>query len=162
MNIYKEDVLKAKERFKVWWDHEILDRPCISYFRPKPDEYFKGIYDLWYLAKHWDDFEGVVNDYEEKSKALYFGAETIPWFWPNYGPGIMAAIFGVTPKFESQTVWFRKPVSLEKIVNVLEGAKLNRNNEWYDRLLNITEFAAKKLGQNFSIALTDLGGILDI
>jgi 5-methyltetrahydrofolate--homocysteine methyltransferase len=162
MNRYKEDIEEAKERLKAWWDHEIIDRPCISYFCPKPDAYFKGIYDLWYLAKHWDDFEGIANDYEEKSEALIFGAETIPWFWPNYGPGIMASVFGVTPKFESETVWFNKPIAPDEIVSHLENMELNRNNEWYDRLIRCHGYLAKNLGKDFSIAMTDLGGILDV
>ena len=164
MSVYKEDIIEAKERLSAWWDHEIIDRPCICYFHPRSDVPFKGIYDLWYLAKHWDGFEGCLNDFEEKSESIHFGAETIPWFWPNYGPGIMASVFGIEPKYEetSNTVWFSKEISIDELVPHLESVKLNQDNEWYSRLLKVHEYAAKRGGQDYSVAITDLGGIIDV
>ncbi len=164
MSAYKEDMDDAKERLKAWWDHEIIDRPCVIYYVPKPDVKFEGIYDFWYLAKNWDDIESYVEDYEKKSKALYFGAENIPCLWPNYGAGIMASVLGVEPKYEEQgnTVWFSKPTPVEDVLPYLESIKINKNNPWYERLVRITEYAAKRAGKNYAVALTDLGGILDI
>ncbi len=162
--VLKEDIQEAKERLKAWWDGELLDRPCISYFCPDSTKIFPGIYDYWRLAKDWDDVEGAFDSLEKMSKTLIFGAENIPWFWPNYGPGIMAALFGVVPKFEKngQTVWFNKPIPVDEIVSYLEGIVINNNNEWYDRLIRITEYAAKRAGKEISVALTDLGGVMDI
>lgn len=164
MSIYKEDISDAKERLNAWWDHELIDRPCILYYHPKPNVNFRGIYDFWYLAKNWDAIEDYINDYESKSESIYFGGENIPCLWPNYGPGIMASVLGVEPKFEyeSRTVWFNRPTSVEDIVPLLESVKLNKNNPWYARLLRITEYAAKRARKDYCIAMTDLGGILDI
>jgi len=78
MSIYKEDIDEAKERLKAWWDFEIIDRPCVSYFYPRPDVKFLGIFDLWILAKNWENIEGLIADFEKKAKAVYFGGETIP------------------------------------------------------------------------------------
>ncbi|MHA1725056.1 MAG: hypothetical protein ACTSYC_08130 [Promethearchaeota archaeon] len=164
MSIYKEDIEEAKERLAAWWNHEIIDRPCIIYFHPKTGAPFYGIYDIWYLAKYWDDIEGCLDDFEKKSSSIFFGAENIPWFWPNYGPGIMASVLGVEPKFqeESQTVWFNSPTPVNEIVSHLESMKLNKNNPWYARLVKITEYAAKRAKNDYSVALTDLGGVIDI
>lgn len=162
MSVYKEDIIEAKERLAAWWDHEIIDRPCISYFLPKSDVPFKGVYDFWYLAKNWEDIKGYLDDFEEKSESINFKHENIPWLFPNYGPGIMASIFGVEPVFKSETVWFNHPVPVDEIVSFLENVKLDSNNEWYNRLLNITEYAAKRAENNYSVAVTDLGGVLDI
>ncbi|GAG86342.1 unnamed protein product, partial [marine sediment metagenome] len=90
------------------------------------------------------------------------GSESIPSFIPYYGAGIMAAIFGVIPKFHTQTVWFSRPTSPNDIVALLEDVKLNANNPWYSRLLRITEYAAKHSQSNYQVSMTDLGGILDI
>ena len=162
MGIYKEDIDEAKERLKAWWDFEIIDRPCVSYFYPRPDIKFLGIFDLWILAKNWENIEGLIADFEKKAKAVYFGGETIPWLWPNYGPGIMASVLGIEPKLGKDTVWFSRPTPIEDIVPLLESAELNNNNPWYERLLRVTEYAAKRAGKEFAVALTDLGGILDI
>lgn len=52
--ILKEDMEEARERMKAWWDHEIIDRPVISYFHPRPKVFFKGIFSFWCLAKHYN------------------------------------------------------------------------------------------------------------
>jgi len=167
MSVFKEDINEAKECLKAWWDHEILDRPCISYCHPRLNEKFliEEIIEYfipWCLAKNWDDIGPCLDDFERVSKKLYFGGDAIPTFFPNYGAGIMASIFGIEPKFMSQTVWFNKTTSIKEIVPLLESVQINMNNPWYARLIRITEYAAKRAGMGYSIAMTDLGGILDI
>ncbi|MFX0133932.1 MAG: hypothetical protein ACFFDN_09825 [Candidatus Hodarchaeota archaeon] len=160
--ILKEDMEEAKERMKAWWDHEIIDRPVISYFNPRPKVPFKGIFSFWCLARNYDAIEECINDYETKIEGIYFGGENIPVFFPNYGPGIMAAVLGVIPEFKASTMWFNRPTDLKDIVSILESAELNKNNEWYSRLLRITEYAAKRASEKYQVAMTDLGGVLDI
>jgi hypothetical protein len=167
MSLYKEDIKKAKERLKAWWDHEILDGPCICYWYPREggnisyDEMLE-YFDPWYLAQNWDDIGPCLDYFEITLKKIYFKGENIPRFFPNYGPGIMAAIFGINPKFMSRTVWFNRDTSIEEIVPLLESAQINMNNSWYARLLRTTEFAAKRGQENYIIAIADLGGVLDI
>ena len=168
MSIYKEDIDEAKERLKAWWDYEIVDRPCIAYYLLSDSknlnmnhlfEYF-GM--PWYLAQNWDKFEKFLSIIEETLGSLSFRGEAIPRLFPNYGPGIMASVFGITPKFQSGTVWFHKDTSLEEIVPLLERVELNKNNPWYTRLLDVTEYVARRARNEYSIALTDLGGVMDI
>lgn len=168
MSIYKEDLNESKERLKAWWDHEIIDRPCIAYylFSDLKDLKIEYIYEYfgipWYLAQNWDNFEDFLFKFEHILRTLSFGGEAIPRLFPNYGPGIMAAVFGIEPKFQSNTVWFHKDTSLEEIIPHLEGVKLNKNNLGYNRLLEITEYLAKRARNEYSSGLTDLGGVMDI
>ena len=74
----------------------------------------------------------------------------------------MAAVFGVIPKYQTRTIWFSRPTPVDEIVALLENVKLNADNQWYSRLLHITEYAAKRSQGNYQISMTDLGGILDI
>ena len=153
---------------KAWWDHEIIDRPCFAYhvyIKSKQGPGLKAFIDYidpWFLAQHWDDFKICLDNFEEDLKSIELGGEAIPRFFPNYGSGIMASVFGVTPKFQSNTVWFQKDTSVNEIVSLLEEVELNQNNIWYDRLLRITEYSVKRSKNQYSIALTDLGGVLDI
>ena len=165
---FKEDIVEAKERMNAWWDHEILDRPVISYYHPKSRGAMGGYLDAlgqdWNLAKDLnEDMTNVLLNFEKRAEKTYYGGESIPSYFLNYGPGIMAAVFGITPHFESETVWFSQPTKPENIIEVLEGIKLNQNNEWYSRLKKMTlegSKRAKEIGYQFSI--TDLGGVLDI
>jgi len=163
---YKEDIDKAKERMNAWWDHEIIDRPVLSYYYPKKRGKLGAFLDTvgsdWTIAKNYEDIDIALDGYEKRAGETYFGGEFIPFFFPNYGPGIMAAVFGVKPQFKSETVWFSHPIKPENIIEHLESIKLNQNNEWYSRLLRITETAAKRAGKNYVISVSDIGGVLDI
>ncbi|MFW9942249.1 MAG: hypothetical protein ACFFFT_14515 [Candidatus Thorarchaeota archaeon] len=166
MYTLKEDSSEAKERLEAWWDHEIIDRPAIAYYYPHEGASIAGLIDVfgfgWDLAKNPDGIEQVLNKYEERLPDLYFGGEAIPSFFPNYGAGIMAAVFGIIPKYQTRTVWFSRPTSMDEIIPLLESVKLNNDNPWYSRLLRITEYAAKRSQGKYQISMTDLGGILDI
>ncbi|MHA2391803.1 MAG: hypothetical protein ACXAEX_07525 [Promethearchaeota archaeon] len=164
--ILKEDLEEAKERMDAWWDHEIIDRPAISYYYPKKRGKLGGYLDVmgedWSLTEDFDGIETSLDGFEKRAELTFFGGESIPSYLPNYGPGIMAAVFGVIPKVATRTVWFSRPTKPKDIVNLLEQVKLNQNNKWYSRLLKITEYAAKRGGKNYQISITDLGGVLDI
>jgi 5-methyltetrahydrofolate--homocysteine methyltransferase len=166
MSIFKEDITDAKERLKAWWDHEIIDRPVISYYYPSEGAQIASLLDIfgfgWELAKNPDNIEQVLDNFETRLPDLIFGGEAIPSFFPNYGAGIMAAVFGVVPKYQTRTIWFNRPTPVNEIVKLLEDVKLNANNEWYSRLLRITEYAAKRSKGKYQLSMTDLGGILDI
>ena len=163
---YKEDTDEAKERMSAWWDCEIIDRPVLSYYYPKKrgklGTYLDTVGENWTLARINDDIDNAIDGYEKRAEETYFGGESIPQYFPNYGPGIMAAVFGVTPLFKSNTVWFSLPITPENIIDHLESIKLNQNNEWYSRLLRITETAAKRARKDYLVTVTDIGGVLDI
>lgn len=167
MSMIKEDIEEAKERMKAWWDHEVTDRPTISYYIPEGPNSEKSLYASsgfdWALCKDYDGIETTLDRFEKYGDGIVWGGECIPRFFPNYGPGIMAAVLGVTPEFKSRTMWFHRPTDVKDIVSVLESAKLNDDNEWYVRLKRTTEIAAKRGAKNnFCVSMTDLGGIMDI
>lgn len=163
----KEDIAEAKERMVAWWDHEIIDRPAISYYYPKRSGSMGGYMDAigqdWTLGQNFDNIELALNGFEKRAIKTYFGGESIPSFFPNYGPGIVAAVFGVIPKFKSETMWFSRSTKIEDIIQVLESTKLNHNNEWYARLLRITTQGSERAAENgYQFSITDIGGVLDI
>lgn len=162
MSRFKPDMEECKERLKAWWNHEQADRPIIGWYLPRPDRPLTGYFDHWHMARQWDDMEGFLRDFERKASNLEFGGEILPNMFVNYGPGIMASVFGCPAYFQSDTVWFEQVTPIQEIVPKLEAVHLNQNNEWYARLCRVTEIAAKYAKKDFSVSLTDLGGILDI
>ena len=165
--IIKEDIQEAKESMKAWWDHETTDRSVISYNIPEGSGSEKALMASnglnFDLGKDWDGIDPVLDDIEEFGNAVVWGGESVPRFFPNYGPGVMAAVLGVTPEYKGGTIWFHRPTDIKDIVSVLEDAKLNDNNEWYKRLKRTTRIAAERGAKHgYVTAMTDLGGILDI
>jgi 5-methyltetrahydrofolate--homocysteine methyltransferase len=159
----KPDIEAAKQRMAAFWEGETLERPAIAFKYQRKEKTNVIPLDFWYLAKYWDDIEGYIQEFERDAECHVFGGEYIPNIQINYGAGVMAAIFGCVPKFASKTVWFEHSTSIHDISLLLESASLNDSNEWYHRLIHVTEkaaVAAKRGG--YVVSLTDLGGILDI
>jgi hypothetical protein len=165
MVIFKEDADEAKSRLEAWWDHEIIDRPVFSYYASTKRASLGGYLDSrsseWTLAQQPEEIEAVLDGFEKRAETTFFGGESIPSFMPNYGSGILSAIFGAIPKFQSETVWFSRPTETKDIISHLESVKLNQNNEWYERLLRITEFTARRSKGAYQISVSDIGGVLD-
>lgn len=158
----KEHVEDAKNRMNAWWDHEIVDRPCIAYSYRKLN--FKGSagFNNWNLAKDVDNIEDFCTRFANHAQNQFYGAEQFPNLWPNYGPGIVAAVLGVVPEFKAGTVWFDRPTAITEIVPLLESAKLNTNNVWYSRLLKTTQYAVTHSQGQYNVGISDIGGVLDI
>ncbi len=158
--LFKEDMDVAKQHMDAWWDRESFERPAIRYTYPK--EVRVGGSDHWHLAKHPDGIDDALDASELDFAATFYGAEDIPRFNVNYGPGIMACVLGATLEFKSQTAWFSRPTALSDIVPVLESAEMNMNNPWYERLVRVTSVAARRAKGAYQVGMTDLGGVLDI
>jgi len=160
---FKENIAEAKTRMAAWWNHEKTDRPVISYAYPKPNG--KGRWhDHWFLAKQPENIADYITQAETAFADRFFGGEQFPNVFLNYGPGVFACVLGATAHWrpESETVWFERPTKLDEIVSVLENAQLNTNNEWYHRLIQVTEYAAAHSQGRYSVSFTDLGGVMDI
>ncbi len=158
----KKDTEIAKERMAAWWDHEIIDRPVIAYTHRKLN-FKRGVnFDNWHLAQNNDDIATQHKNFVGNAENQYYGGEQFPSFWPNYGPGIVAAVFGVEPKFQYGTMWFDRPTEITELESLLESAKINANNEWYSRLIRVTEYFVERSHGQYSVGLSDLGGVMDI
>jgi len=94
------------------------------------------------------------------SKNLYPG-DAYPAFWPNYGAGVLAAYMGakVDPREDGNTVWFHPPREREAADIHL---KLDPENEWFRHTLAVKQAAMDRWGGAVQVAMTDLGGNLDI
>ncbi len=159
----KEDIDDAKERMKIWWDHEKTDGPIFgyTYFLKEGLPMYHPLID-WTLGKNYDAFEQSVDNFEGANSNIYYGGDSIPGYFANHGAGIMAAIFGIKPIYDHGTIWMVERMELEQMVDILENTKLDNNNEWFVRLKKCTEYSAKRLKGKYQVAMTDLGGILDI
>ena len=77
--ILKGDIEQAKERMNAWWDHEIIDRPTISYYVPKKrgmGGYLDAISQGWELAQKPDEINSVLDHFEKRAIKLKQS------FWP--------------------------------------------------------------------------------
>ncbi len=92
-------------------------------------------------------------------EATHFLGDAFPRFWPNFGPGIVAAFAGAGLRAAPDTTWF-SPVDGVKIADL--QAKMQVENPWWQHVIAVTQAAVGRWGQQLSIGFTDLGGNLDI
>lgn len=182
--VYKEDWKEAKSRLEAWWEGEVLDRVVIQVtaprerpldFKPLPApkelEPFdpKGDWPAWSLARclsiwgtepeNWDT-EFIVNRYEWWFSRIFFGGESYPHLWLNFGPGVLAAYLTGYWRFTGDTVWFAlpQPMEWEEILSldISPESPLWRLTNW------LAEELAKAGKGRFILGTTDIGGITDI
>lgn len=157
----EEDRIMAKERLKAWWDHEIIDRPVIQFSYPKLLYGWRGSPDYWALIKPGATIKTVFDDFEKKIKGRFFGGERLPTFNLNYGPGALGETLGVEPKFANETVWYKKKMPPEDLIDYLETIEYNKSNTWYYRFLTELEYVARRAGKKYAIGIPSFGGVID-
>lgn len=166
--LYKEDWKEAQERWKAWWDGEVIDRPAITIVAPKVNSqegkiaynegYMSSVgWDTWDFCRYPYNPEIGIRRFENWCSRMYFGGEAFPNLWINMGSGSLAAYLGCKVKFQSGTLWF-EPID---DWSHLQNLKFDSENEWWVLTKRITEMAAKFGKDKFFVGVTDIGGIYD-
>ena len=145
-----------------WWNRK-LGRPLIQVklkgIDPKrekprhPLHTFASFYGLTIPA------EEIVDVWDYDLRCTKFMGDAFPHVWPNFGPGVLAALVGTQLKNGVDTVWFHP----EKELNI-EDITLNfvENNVWYQRIKDIIKACLNRGGDAVLVGMTDLGGNLDV
>jgi hypothetical protein len=101
----------------------------------------------------------LLNLFVPRLQAILYLGDAYPRFWPNFGPGIVAAFAGARLRAVDDTTWFSPSQEGER--SKLHIA-LQPGNPWWKRVKDGTQAAVKQWGNQLSIGFTDLGGTLDI
>ncbi len=100
---YKPDFEQAKEYWRAFWAHELLDRPCLAITAPK--EGVEPAPPPPYLAGAEGDFEQAFAAYEAFAATHYFAGEAIPYFDISLGPDQFSACLGGKLEYGTGTAW---------------------------------------------------------
>jgi len=160
INFTAADWVRIRRDYTAWWRGE-LDRPLL---------YFSNVFDGPVPAD--DDFYGflsmyppevapaeIVRKYVAHNAARVFKGDAYPFFFINFGPGILAGPLGARVNATFETTWFEPPpgAALSSL-----RIRMDRENHWWRRILAVTKAAAESIGRTIQISYTDLGGNLDI
>jgi len=148
---------EAQERYRLWWAGEETDRPLLHVTAPRPGA-AGAEFGEWEFARNPDDAEATIERFVRWAQGTYFGGEAYPNLWPNLGPGILAAYLGARARFESETVWFETPREWDEMGEL----RVEAENQWWQRTQRITQAAVDLCEGRYVVAMTDLGGVLDV
>lgn len=151
------------ENHGKWWDGD-LKRPLIQITlknsrdpgRSKPVLEPKG------FTSHYPDdvtAEEIIDCFDYANCRSEFLGDAFPFFWVNFGPGVMAAFAGCDLHNNEFTTWFHPP-EYKEAKDITIG--YNPENAILKRVLDIYKAGMDRWEGNVQMSMTDLGGSLDI
>ncbi len=146
--------------WNAWWSGE-LDRALVVLECIEPQDEATPHYASTFLGNFHTDVstEELLELFIPRLQATHYLGDAYPRFWPNFGPGIVAAFAGAELQPVADTTWFSSSFTGEVAdlhVDMLPG------NQWWARVKSVTRAAVDHWGDQLSVGLTDLGGNLDI
>lgn len=157
----KPDFDQCMKRIYAWYNQEIIDRAPIR-FAAHNAEYseahlLKGR--SWPTLKdRWWDTNYQIELFEHQLKHSVFNAETFPIFWPNLGPEVYTAFYGVELEYKEVTSYSIPNV---KDWSQLDEIKLDFNNPYFRKIEEMTYAAFERCSGKYLVGYTDLHPGLD-
>ena len=154
---------KTSANWEKWWNGSlgrplfyVTDDSAINPDDVRPADRFISKVDFSIPAKK------VLEGIEERilRKRQYLG-DAFPFFWPNFGPGVLAAFCGGQGVNHDETVWFY-PGKFENAEIKDISINLDKNAIWFKRLEEFFHAAAEIWKDKVTFGMTDLGGTLDV
>jgi hypothetical protein len=159
LNFTEEDWARVERDTLAWWNHD-LDRPLVYLSVPgMPGKRAWSYQSNYPLDLPADD---VVDCYAPALAAAHYYADAFPWFWINFGPGIVAGFLGAQVNSvtdPSETVWFN-PLQSRPIADL--SLAYEPQNPWWQRVKDITRAFSERYAGMLQVTHTDMGGNLDI
>ncbi len=144
----------------AWWAGE-LARPLVVLECIEPEDSHNPHYAGTFLGNYPLDMpaDEVLDIFAPRLEATHFLGDAFPRFWPNFGPGIVAAFAGAQLHPAADTTWF-SPGKTGSVAHL--SVSCDWQNPWWRRVCEITQAALERWGSQLAMGFTDLGGNLDI
>jgi len=98
------DAQKILDRFAAWWECKILDRPPVTMkVRQPPMDLPRKDYAT--VRERWFDSEHIVARCDAYYRQWVSVGDTLPVFFPNMGPEVVATLFGSELEFSEDSSW---------------------------------------------------------
>jgi len=152
----KPDFEKAMERIYAWYDQEIIDRAPIRFSAHNAEfseEHKLSGYTWNNLKERWWDTRYQIELFEYGLEQAVFNAETFPIFWPNLGPEVYNAFYGVELEYREVTSY---SIPVIETWDQLEQLKLDKANPYFRKLEEMTRAALERCRGRYMVGYTDL------
>jgi hypothetical protein len=149
------------QRVYAWYNQEIIDRAPIR-FSAHNAEYneahiLKG--HSWNnLKDRWWDTEYQLELFEYQLEHSVYNAETFPVYWPNLGPEVYSAFYGVELSYKEVTSY---AIPNLKDWSQLDKLNLDSNNAYFHKIEEMTYAALERCPGKYMVGYTDFHPGLD-
>ncbi|MDR0495804.1 MAG: hypothetical protein LBG95_09300 [Treponema sp.] len=149
---------EIKKKYNAFWAHDYDERAVLHIEVPSPAAYTEPPEDV---TARYEDISYRIESFIRYMNNTRYCAEGIPFTQAYFGPGVLAAMLGSDYTYYPETVWFgEKP--LVKDWRDMDSVSLSPENRMYRMVLEMNRRLCGESKGSFSIAMTDLGGNLDI
>lgn len=153
---------RVKEAHRRWWAND-LDRPLIHVaLHGAPGRRPPARYPFQHFTAFYGDevsAEAVVDSWDAQMSGCRWLGDGFPTVWPNFGPGVLAAFLGCRMENGEDTVWYHPPSSLE--LKDLQFT-FDPQSAAFQRIRDIMTVATQRWQGQVQVAMTDIGGNLDV
>jgi hypothetical protein len=143
--------------WNAWWAGE-LDRPLVVLETSDP---LDGA-DYSQLTRFGLDtpVDDMLDNWQRILEATHFHGDAFPKWWPNFGPGTMAAWQGSPITWQPDTTWFWPRPGAASLSDI--HVAYDATNPWWLRVQEVTRRAVARWGDRVLVGIADIGGNLDI
>jgi hypothetical protein len=155
----KPDFEEARRRWQAFWNHEIIDRPCIVIRAPKDGA--KKVPAPVYMEGRDGNLDAPIARLLEWAENIYWGGEAVPCYSPSFGPDQFAAFLG------GELMWSKDSASTSWAVPFVRDwekalpLRLDPQNKWWQRMLAFVRKLAAATEGKMIISHLDLHSNMD-
>ena len=157
-----KDFDMSMKRVYAWYENEIIDRPPVRFVAHNAflESAKEDISQLPPAEKKawWFDAEIQIELFIKSIEGRRFHGETFPVFFPNLGPDVYASFYGAELEFGEVTSW---SIPLVREWADAEELQLDKDNEYFRKLEELTRLALDQCSGKFLVGFTDLHPGLD-
>ena len=151
---------QIRKKFIEYWDMENHDRPLVSICAPRDKQEKMPEPSHGSLKERWMDTEYMIKSANNTMRNTFYCGEAFPALNPNLGPDYFAACYGAELKFGKDTSW-SVPFLTDEDVEEYQEIVLQKQNEYYRKMLEMTEAAVEDGKGKYLVGITDLHPGLD-
>ncbi len=157
----KPDFEQCMKRIYAWYKQEIIDRVPVR-FSAHNAEYSETHFlrdRTWPTLKdRWWDSEYQIELFEHLLEHSVYNAETFPVFWPNLGPEVYTAFYGVELEYREVTSY---AIPNLRDWSQMDQIRLDFNNPYFRKIEEMTYTALERCQGKYLVGYTDLHPGLD-
>jgi hypothetical protein len=150
-----DDWEKRLDRQDAFWHNEIIDRPVIHLVQPRPEPVVPWPAARQYDAfrDYWFDVDRYVAQAVAAAKNMLFLGDALPSTFPNIGPEVFSAFFGMELDYSDTTAY-----GIPNLHDWADADKVqfSRDNVYWRHLLRLTEALVEAGRGLFYTGYTDL------
>lgn len=152
----KPDFDKCMKRIYAWYNQEMIDRAPIRFSAHNAEYSSAHLLEgrSWAgLKERWWDTEYQIELFEHQYNNSVYNAETFPIYWPNLGPEVYTAFYGVELEYKEVTAYSKANLH---DWSQMDSLKLDFENPYLKKIEEMTYAALERCNGKYMVGYTDL------